>query len=91
MPIPRKLARSMKLVALVTYTLLEVTQRIRASSTNSIMKLAKTSLARSLGWGPAGDSGRFCARWSLVSVSVIVSARSALALSESFPVSTVQP
>jgi hypothetical protein len=44
-PIPRKLASSTKLVALVTYTLFAVTQRMRASSTNSIRKLAKTSRA----------------------------------------------
>ena len=43
-PMPRKLASSTKLVALVTYTLLAAVQRISASSTNSIRKLAKASL-----------------------------------------------
>ena len=44
-PMPRKLASSTKLVALVTYTLFAAVQRISASSTNSIRKLAKASLA----------------------------------------------
>ncbi len=48
MPMPRKLASRTKLVALVTKTLFAVTHLIRASSTKSIMKLANTSLARSL-------------------------------------------
>ena len=44
MPMPRKLASRTKLVASVTYTLFAVIQRIRASSVNSIRKLAKNSL-----------------------------------------------
>jgi hypothetical protein len=84
------------LVALVTYTLFAVTQRIRASSTNSIMKLAKISRAWSLGRlsGPVPSCLSVAAParrggWSPTAVSV--EDVSALAVSESFPVSTVPP
>ena len=43
-PIPRKLASSTKLVAVDTNTLFAAVHRIRASSTNSIRKLANASL-----------------------------------------------
>ena len=93
MPIPRKLASSTKLVALVTYTLFAVTQRIRASSTNNIRKLAKISRAWSPGRLSGAAAGCFASTclvgWSLLAVSI--SAMSALSSSESFPVSTVQP
>jgi hypothetical protein len=100
MPIPRKLASRMKLVALVTYTLFAVTQRISASSTNSIRKLAKTSRAGSLdptsaaaaglvgsaAGCPSGPAPACPTGWPLATVSV-----SAPVVSEIFPISTVPP